>query len=133
VLPAIINKFVTASDENTEEVRLWGTGNAKREFLHSKDLASATIFALEKYDDELHLNVGTGIDVSIKELASLVSEATGFEGNIFWDTSKPDGTPRKLLDVTRINKLGWRAEVALRDGIEEVINWFRANRKVVRQ
>jgi GDP-L-fucose synthase len=133
VLPAMINKFVTAADENTEEVRLWGTGNARREFLHAKDFASATIFALEKYDDELHLNVGTGVEVSIKELASLVSEAAGFEGKIFWDTLKPDGTPRKLLDVTRINKLGWRAEVTLRDGIEEVIKWFRANREMVRQ
>jgi GDP-L-fucose synthase len=133
VLPAMINKFVTASDENTDEVRLWGTGSARREFLHAKDLASATIFALEKYDDELHLNVGTGIEVSIKELASLVREAAGYKGKIFWDTSKPDGTPRKLLDVTRINKLGWRAEVTLRDGIEEVIKWFRANREMVRQ
>jgi GDP-L-fucose synthase len=133
VLPAMINKFVTAADENTEEVRLWGTGSAKREFLHAKDLAIATIFALERYDDELHLNVGTGVEVSIKELASLVSEAAGFEGKIFWDTSKPDGTPRKLLDVTRMNKLGWRAEVTLRDGIEEVIKWFRANREMVRQ
>jgi GDP-L-fucose synthase len=77
--------------------------------------------------------VGTGVEVIIKELASLVSEAAGFEGKIFWDTSKPDGTPRKLLDVTRINKLGWRAEVTLRDGIEEVIKWFRANREMVRQ
>jgi GDP-L-fucose synthase len=133
VLPAMINKFVTAADENTEEVRLWGTGSARREFLHAKDLASAIIFALEKYDDELHLNVGTGVEVSIKELAGLVSEAAGFEGKIFWDTSKPDGTPRKLLDVTRINKLGWRAEVTLRDGIEEVIKWFRANPEMVRQ
>lgn len=133
VLPAMINRFVTASDENENEVRLWGTGKARREFLHARDLASATLFALEKYDDDMHLNVGTGIDVSIKELAEAVSEISRFSGKISWDESKPDGTPRKLLDVTRINKLGWRAEVALRDGVASVVDWFRSNREKVRQ
>jgi GDP-L-fucose synthase len=133
VLPAMINKFITAADQNIDEVKLWGTGSVKREFLHADDLASATLFALENYDDELHLNVGTGNDVTIKELAEVVSEAAGYKGKVFWDTSKPDGTPRKLLDVTRINKLGWSAEVTLRDGVSGVIEWFRANREKVRQ
>lgn len=133
VLPALVNKFISASDQKIEEVTLWGTGSAKREFLHSKDLANATIFALEKYDEDSHLNIGTGVDVSIKELAEIVAHEAGYEGKISWDITKPDGTPRKLLDVSRINRLGWRAEITLRDGIKDVIDWFRANREKVRQ
>lgn len=132
VLPALINKFVSASEQGLKEVILWGTGSAKREFLHSQDLASATIFALENYDENLHLNVGTGSDVSIKELAGLIAELAGYGEKIVWDTSKPDGTPRKLLDVSRINKLGWSAEVTLKDGIDGVIKWFRENKGKVR-
>lgn len=132
VLPAIINKFVSASEQGLKEVILWGTGSAKREFLHSEDLASATLFALENYDENLHLNVGTGSDVSIKELAGLIAELAGYGGKIVWDTSKPDGTPRKLLDVSRINKLGWSAEVTLKNGIDGVIKWFRENKGKVR-
>lgn len=133
VLPALINKFVSASEQGLKEVILWGTGSAKREFLHSEDLASATLFALENYDENLHLNVGTGSDVSIKELAGLIAELAGYGGKIVWDSSKPDGTPRKLLDVSRINKLGWSAEVTLKDGIDGVIKWFRENKGKVRQ
>ena len=132
VLPALINKFVSASEQGLKEVILWGTGSAKREFLHSEDLASATLFALENYDENLHLNVGTGSDVSIKELAGLIAELAGYGGKIVWDTSKPDGTPRKLLDVSRINKLGWSAEVTLKGGIDGVIKWFRENKGKVR-
>lgn len=133
VLPALVNKFVSASEQGLKEVILWGTGSAKREFLHSEDLASATLFALENYDENLHLNVGTGSDVSIKELAGLIAELAGYGGKIVWDSSKPDGTPRKLLDVSRINKLGWSAEVTLKDGIDGVIKWFRENKGKVRQ
>ena len=133
VLPAFINKFVSASEQRLSEVVLWGSGSAKREFLHSRDLAAATLFALEKYDDNLHLNVGTGNDVSIKELAELVAQSAGYKGKLVWDSSKPDGTLRKLLDVSRINKLGWSAEITLCDGIRDVIKWFRENREKVRQ
>jgi len=133
VLPALINKFVSASEQGLKEVILWGTGSAKREFLHSEDLASATLFALENYDENLHLNVGTGSDVSIKELAGLIADLAGYGGKIVWDSSKPDGTPRKLLDVSRMNKLGWSAEVTLKDGISGVIKWFRENKGKVRQ
>ena len=133
VLPAFINKFVSASEQGFSEVVLWGSGSAKREFLHSRDLAAATLFALENYDDNLHLNVGTGNDVSIKELAELVAQSAGYKGKLVWDSSKPDGTPRKLLDVSRINKLGWSAEITLRDGIRDVIKWFRENREKARQ
>ena len=133
VLPALINKFVSASEQGLKEVILWGTGSVKREFLHSEDLASATLFALENYDENLHLNVGTGSDVSIKELAGLIADLAGYGGKIVWDSSKPDGTPRKLLDVSRINKLGWSAEVTLKDGISGVIKWFRENKGKVRQ
>ena len=133
VLPAFINKFVSASEQGLSEVVLWGSGSAKREFLHSRDLAAATLFALENYDDNLHLNVGTGNDVSIKELAELVAQSAGYKGKLVWDSSKPDGTPRKLLDVSRINKLGWSAEITLSDGIRDVIKWFRENREKARQ
>lgn len=133
VLPALINKFVTAKERDIEKVLLWGSGRAKREFLHAKDLASATLFALEKYDGDLHLNIGTGVDVTIEELAKTIASEAGYKGKIEWDKSKPDGTPRKLLDVSRINKLGWKAEVALSEGIRDVIKWFRENRSEVRQ
>jgi len=133
VLPAFINKFVSASEQGLSEVVLWGSGSAKREFLHSRDLAAATLFALENYDDNLHVNVGTGNDVSIKELAELVAQSAGYKGKLVWDSSKPDGTPRKLLDVSRINKLGWSAEITLSDGIRDVIKWFRENREKARQ
>ena len=133
VLPALINKFVTAVDRESEEVSLWGTGSARREFIHASDLADAVLFAIEKYDDEMHLNVGTGVDVTIKELAQTIAKRVQFKGEINWDSSKPDGTPRKLLDVSRINQLGWRATVTLQLGIEDVVSWFLTNREQVRQ
>jgi GDP-L-fucose synthase len=133
VLPALINKFVTAVDRESEELSLWGTGSARREFIHASDLADAVLFAIEKYDDEMHLNVGTGVDVTIKELAQTIAEKVKFKGEIKWDSSKPDGTPRKLLDVSKINQLGWRATVTLQHGIEDVVSWFLTNREQVRQ
>lgn len=133
VLPAFINKFVTAVDLESEEVSLWGTGSARREFIHASDLADAVLFAIEKYDDEMHLNVGTGVDVTIKELAQTIAKRVQFKGEINWDSSKPDGTPRKLLDVSKINQLGWRATVTLQHGIEDVVSWFLTNREQVRQ
>jgi len=133
VLPTFVNKFVSASEQGVGEVVLWGSGSAKREFLHARDLAAATLFALENYDGSLHLNIGTGDEVSIRELAELVAQSAGYEGKIVWDSSKPDGTPRKLLDVSRINNLGWSADIALSDGIRDVVKWFRENREKVRQ
>ena len=131
VLPALINRFVTAVDERQQKVTLWGTGKPRREFLHSKDLALAVLVALEKYDDESHLNVGTGEDISISDLAQMVSRSSGFSGQIAWDSSKPDGTPRKVLDVSRMKSLGWEPKVTLAQGIDETVAWFRANQSKV--
>jgi GDP-L-fucose synthase len=127
VLPALINKFVTAKKRSAKEVVLWGSGAPKREFLHSRDLASAVLFAVEKYDSDLHLNVGVGSDISIKDLAGMVSAIAGFEGAIAWDHSKPDGTPRKMLDVSRIKTMGWNPSIPLESGIRETVRWFEAN------
>ncbi len=127
VLPALINRYVTAKRAGSSDVTLWGTGSAMREFLHSSDLASAVLLACEKYDSDSHLNIGTGEDLSIKELAAKVSKFSGFNGQTKWDSSKPDGTPRKVLDVSRIKALGWQPRVSLDNGIKETIQYFEAN------
>ena len=127
VLPAFINRFVTAKRSGAKSVTLWGSGSPKREFLHTHDLAEAVFLASEKYDSEEHLNVGTGKDLSIKELANLVAKKAGFAGEIEWDASKPDGTPRKVLDVTRLRSLGWEPRISLEAGIVETIQWFESN------
>ena len=127
VLPAFINRFVTAKRNDAKSVTLWGSGSPKREFLHTHDLAEAVFLASEKYDSEEHLNVGTGKDSSIKELASLVAKKAGFAGQIQWDASKPDGTPRKVLDITRLLALGWEPKISLEAGITETIQWFESN------
>jgi GDP-L-fucose synthase len=127
VLPALIRKFVEATDKNQSSVTLWGSGSPRREFLHVDDLAAAIDTSLENYDSELHMNVGTGEDLTIKELAELISELTGFNGEILWDTSKRDGTPRKVLDVSRIQKLGWSPKISLTDGIRSTIDWYEKN------
>jgi GDP-L-fucose synthase len=127
VLPALIRKFVEATDKNQSSVTLWGSGNPRREFLHVDDLAAAIDTSLQSYDSELHMNVGTGEDLSIKELATLISELTGFKGEIHWDTTKSEGTPRKVLDVSRIQKLGWSPKISLSDGIQSTIDWYKKN------
>ena len=127
VLPAFINRFVTAKRSGAKSVTLWGSGSPKREFLHTHDLAEAVFLASEKYDSEEHLNVGTGKDLSIKELAILVAKKAGFAGDIEWDASKPDGTPRKVLDVTRLRALGWEPRISLEAGIAETVQWFESN------
>jgi GDP-L-fucose synthase len=132
VLPALINRFVTAQSQGINRVTLWGSGRPKREFLHAADLARATLFALEKYDQDEHLNVGTGVDMSILELAQLIAKESGFEGGIEWDSSKPDGTPRKVLDISRIKALGWKPSIGISEGIRETITWYRDNRSKVR-
>jgi GDP-L-fucose synthase len=127
VLPALIRRFVDAKNENKPSVTLWGSGSPRREFLHVDDLASAVEISVESYDSDLHMNIGTGEDLTIEELSSLISELTGFDGEILWDTSKADGTPRKVLDVTRIQKLGWMPKISLRDGIQSTIDWYKEN------
>ena len=127
VLPAFINRFVSAKRNNAKSVTLWGSGSPKREFLHTNDFAEAVLIAVDKYDADEHLNVGTGKDLSIKELASLVAKKAGFAGEIEWDPSKPDGTPRKVLDIARLNALGWTPKISLEDGITETIHWFESN------
>jgi GDP-L-fucose synthase len=127
VLPALINRFVSARKLGKTQVTLWGTGSPKREFLHSKDLATAVILAADKYDSDLHLNVGVGEDLAIRDLANLVARLSGFEGEILWDRTKPDGTPRKVLDVSRLKSLGWSPSISLENGILETIQWFESN------
>ena len=127
VLPALINRFVTATKNGERSVTLWGTGSPKREFLHVDDLATATLLAVEKYDDGAHLNVGTGEDLPIADLASMISRLSGFSGKIEWDSSKPDGTPRKVLDVTKMKNLGWAPAISLEAGIASTIEWFKDN------
>ena len=127
VLPALINRFVTAKRTGASEVTLWGTGSPKREFLHSRDLASAVLMATEKYDSDVHLNIGTGEDLTIKDLAHLVGTLAGFKGQTLWDATKPDGTPRKVMDVSRLKAMGWNPTISLEDGIQETIRWFEAN------
>jgi GDP-L-fucose synthase len=126
-LPALINKIVTAVKTNQKSVTLWGTGKAKREFLHSKDLASAVEFSLEKYDSNMHLNVGSGEELTIRDLSSMIARISGFEGEISWDNSKLDGTPRKILDTSKLEALGWQAQIDLEDGVKETVEWFLEN------
>ena len=126
VLPALIRRYELARSKQETEVTNWGTGRALREFLHVDDLAEACIFLMDNYDGDSHVNVGTGKDLSVGELANLIAEEVGFVGETYWDTSKPDGTPRKLLDVSLINGLGWKAKTKLRDGVRLAIADFRA-------
>lgn len=128
VLPALIRKMHDAKTLGSQSVILWGTGTPKREFLHADDLGSACLFLLENYDGEVALNVGVGQDVSIAELAEIIRSIVGFEGNVEWDSSKPDGTPRKLLDVSRLTDLGWKPGMNLEDGIRSTCEWYLINR-----
>ena len=124
VLPAMIRKFHEAKLNNQPDVELWGTGSPMREFLHVDDLANAVVFATEKTLPESLYNVGSGKDITIAELANLVSHVVGFEGELLWDVSKPDGTPRKLMDVSKFEELGWKATKSLREGIPNTYDWF---------
>ncbi|MBK7964626.1 MAG: GDP-L-fucose synthase [Bacteroidetes bacterium] len=121
VLPALIRKFHDAKMNNLASVEIWGTGSPKREFLHVDDLADACVYLMENYSEEQHVNVGTGVDVSIKELAEMVKDLVGFKGQLLFNTEKPDGTPRKLLDVSKIHGLGWKHQLNLKDGIISVL------------
>ena len=124
VLPALIGKFHAAKKAGLGSVTVWGSGTPKREFLYSDDLASACLFLLENYNNDSHINVGTGTDLSIADLAQTIAEVVGFDGEIQFDTSKPDGTPRKLLDVSKLSALGWKSSIQLKDGIQKTYDWF---------
>jgi GDP-L-fucose synthase len=124
VLPALMRKFHDAKVEGRREVIVWGSGSPRREFLHVDDLADACMFLMQRYSDARHINVGTGEDLTIRELAELVRDVVHPSANLVFDASKPDGAPRKLLDVTRLHDLGWRHRIALRDGIESTYRWF---------
>lgn len=121
VIPGMITKFMTAKDQGLSEVTLWGTGSPLREFLHVDDLADAVLYILENFDDSIALNIGSGEEVSISYLAELIRELTGFNGKVNWDHSKPDGTPRKKLDLSRLNSLGWSSKIDLKQGLASLI------------
>ncbi|AZB44667.1 GDP-L-fucose synthase [Bacillus sp. FJAT-42376] len=127
VLPALIRKFHEAKEQNAPHVEVWGTGSPKREFLYSDDLADACLYLMKQYEGNEIVNVGVGEDISIKELANLVKETVGYSGDIQFNTSKPDGTPRKLVDVTKLNALGWKAKTPLNEGLNKAYQWFLNN------
>lgn len=131
VLPALLRRFVEAKERGVLSVTLWGTGTARREFLHVDDLAEACCFLMESYDGEELVNIGTGEDLSIRELAELIRRTVGYEGEIRWDAFRPDGTPRKLLDVSRIHALGWRHRISLGEGLRSTLAWYLASRDSV--
>jgi GDP-L-fucose synthase len=127
VLAALLRRAHDAKTRKEKQLIVWGTGTPRREFLHVDDLASACLLLLEKYDSPEIINIGCGEDVTIRELAELICDVVGFDGELIWDKTKPDGTPRKLLDVTRIRALGWQPTIPLRKGIAETYDWFLAN------
>lgn len=131
VLPALIRKFHEAKVNNSEVVEVWGTGKPLREFLYVDDMADACVFLMENYDGEQHVNIGTGVEVSIRELAETVKEVVGFEGELVFNTDMPDGTPRKLTTVDKLNDLGWKYNIELKRGIELSYNWFLKNSKYI--
>ncbi|MGH6795022.1 MAG: GDP-L-fucose synthase family protein, partial [Methylocella sp.] len=124
VLPALVRKFYEAMTAGQPEVAIWGTGTPLREFLYADDLADAVVFLMDRYDSGEPINCGTGFDVSIRQLAEIIGRAAGFEGRLVFDTGKPDGTPRKLLDSSRLAALGWRPKTSLEEGVSEVYRWF---------
>jgi GDP-L-fucose synthase len=127
VLPALVRKTHEAKTRNQKNLMVWGTGKPCREFLHVDDLAAGCLLLLEKYDSPEIINVGCGEDITVRELAELICDVVGFDGELVWDSSKPDGTPRKLLDTTKIRALGWQPTISLRKGIEQTYKWFLAN------
>jgi GDP-L-fucose synthase len=132
VLPALIRKFHEAKEQGRDQVVVWGTGAPRREFLHVDDLAEACVHLMQNYESADLINVGWGQDVSIRELADLVAQVVGYTGRVVFDTTKPDGTPRKLLETSRINGLGWRPRIELKQGIEDTYGWFRTHLNEVR-
>ena len=129
VIPALMRKAHEAKHRGKPSIEVWGTGRPKREFLHVDDLAEATLFLMKSYDDECPINVGVGTDISIRALTEVICEVVGFEGRLAFDVTKPDGTPRKMLDVGRLTALGWQPRIELRDGLASTYEWFLANQK----
>jgi GDP-L-fucose synthase len=132
VVPAMIRKFHDAREEGRNEVVMWGTGTPRREFMHVDDLADACVFLMQRYDDAMHINVGTGQDIPVCDLADMIRRIVHPDATITWDTSKPDGPPRKLLDVSRLHGLGWRHKMSLGEGIESTYEWFLQHRAELR-
>lgn len=132
VLPALIRRYDEAARSGTLKITNWGTGSPRREFLHVDDMAAACLHLLEHYDGSSQVNVGTGTDITIRELSSLVADAVGYTGEVEWDNSKPDGTPRKLLDVSLLTKAGWKPRIGLGEGIQSTVDWYRSNADSIR-
>jgi len=141
VIPSLLRRFYDAVLNNEKETVIWGSGNPRREFLHVDDMAAASIHIMnldeKKYNSHIepmlsHINVGSGIDCTIKELAKTIARVVGFKGKILFDTSKPDGTPRKLMNISKINKLGWKHSISLEEGLKSTFKWFKANKKNIR-
>jgi len=132
VLPALIRRYDEAASDGATEIVNWGTGTPRREFLHVDDMAEACLFLMEHYDGPSQVNVGSGTDVTISEVAEMIADVVGYEGEVRWDTSKPDGTPQKLMDVSLINDAGWRARIGLREGLETTVQWYREHAAALR-
>lgn len=128
VLAAMVRRYVAAQEQDQDEVTNWGSGQAHREFLHVDDLAAAVVHLLERYDDDSTINVGTGCDHTVAEIAATVAQAVGYQGRTTWDLTKPDGMPRKLLDVSRLSQLGWHACVPFSEGVASTVEWYRSHR-----
>ena len=128
VMPALIRKFHERKINNTPVVEVWGTGKPLREFLYVDDMADACVFLLENYDGDEHVNVGTGVDITILELVHLIKDVIGYEGTLVFDTTKPDGTPQKLLDMSVLHNLGWHAQVGLKEGIQKTLQWYLSSK-----
>lgn len=133
VLPALIRRYDEAARSDASSVTNWGTGTPRREFLHSDDMADAVLHLLEHYDGPEQVNVGTGTDVTIREIAETIADVTGFKGETEWDTSKPDGTPQKLLDVSKLAEAGWTAQISLQEGLERTVAWYHDNVERIRE
>lgn len=133
VLPALIRRYDEAAASGAASVTNWGTGNPRREFLHVDDMADACLYLLEHYDGPQQVNVGTGVDVTIREIAAMIADVVGFRGETRWDTSKPDGTPQKLLDVSKLADIGWTAQIPLADGIRSTVDWYRQHVGALRE
>ena len=128
VLPALIRKFIEAKQNNKSEVTVWGSGTPLREFLHTDDLAKAVLLCMKKYDDAQQINVGSGVEISILDLANKIAEKVGFSGSIVMDANKPDGTPKKVLDITKVSNLGWKPTISLDQGIASTVEWYLENK-----
>jgi len=124
VIPALIRKFVAAKEQGKPEVEVWGSGNQTRDFLYVEDLADGLIFLMNNYDGEQHINIGPGYETSIRELIETIQKVVGYEGSVRFDTTKPDGTPRRYLDTSKINALGWQAKTSLEEGLRQTVNWY---------